>query len=99
MVYYTTIRLRVCEGEASFILPSSKERVRIAVFWELPPNNQLQPVTYIENSQRQHLLFIFLLVTSCAPLILKLTKIWRPVVIWTLGGLYTSRRKVLVVIN
>ena len=49
MVYYTKIRLRVCEGEATFILPSSQERVRSAVFFEVPPNNQLQPVTYIEK--------------------------------------------------
>ena len=47
LVYYTTIRLRVCECEATYILLSSRERVRSAVFWEGPPNNQLQPILKI----------------------------------------------------
>ena len=47
MVPVPTIRLRVCEGEATYILPSSRERVRSAVFWEGPPNNQLQPILKI----------------------------------------------------
>ena len=58
MVYYTKIRLIVREGEATFILPSSQERVRSAVFLKchLIINCSLSHI--LKNSL--HLLFIFL---------------------------------------